>query len=382
MKPVIPLARPDLGPDAAAAVADVLASGWLVQGPAVAAFEGLVAQRCAVPHGVACSSGTAALHLALEALQLPRGSKVVVPGYTFPATINVVLLSGLVPVIADVDPATFNVDVDSALRAFDGDDGSTDGSTAAVLLAVHQFGLPAPLEVLGPACVERGMVVIEDAACALGASLEIEGRPRPAGSLGAMGCFSFHPRKIVTTGEGGMVTTGDAELDERLRRLRNHGMQAGPDGLLFVEAGFNYRLTEMQGALGVSQMARLDDLLADRQRIAAGYLARLPALERLGVLPPVVPAGATPTWQTFQCRIPATADLDQVIGSMRAEGVEVNFGAHALHQHPAYSEALRASTGLRGATEARARGLALPVPGGLTDREMDRVIDTLAAVVR
>jgi len=377
----IPLARPELGPEEAAAAAEVLASGWLVQGPRVADFEGLVADRCGVPHGVACSSGTAALHLALEALRLPAGSKVVVPGYTFPATINVVLLSGLVPVIADVDPATFNIDVQSALRALDGDDGSDDGAAPAVLLAVHQFGLPAPLDVLGPACQERGVLVVEDAACALGASLERDGRTEPAGSLGRMACCSFHPRKIVTTGEGGLVTTADAELDGRLRRLRNHGMQRGPTGISFVEPGFNYRLTEMQGAIGVHQMARLDSLLADRRRIAAGYLERLGALEPLGVEPPVVPEGATPTWQTFQCRIPRGADLASVISTVRASGVEVNFGAHALHEHPAYSEAHRPSTGLQGSGEARARGLALPVPGGLTDAQMDRVVDTLAGAL-
>jgi perosamine synthetase len=377
----IPLARPELGPEEAAAAAEVLASGWLVQGPRVAAFEGLVAERCGVPHGVACSSGTAALHLALTTLRLPPGSKVVVPGYTFPATINVVLLSGLVPVIADVDPATFNIDVPSALRALDGDDGSTDGAAPAVLLAVHQFGLPAPLDLLGPACQERGVLVVEDAACALGASLELNGRAELAGSLGLMACFSFHPRKIVTTGEGGLVTTADPELDQGLRRLRNHGMHPGPSGVSFVEAGFNYRLTEMQGAIGVHQMARLDSLLADRRRIAAGYLERLTALHRLGVEPPVVPEGATPTWQTFQCRIPKGADLDAVISSVRASGVEVNFGAHALHQHPGYSEAHRTSTGLAGCTEARARGLALPVPGGLTDTQMDRVVDSLAAAL-
>lgn len=381
MKARIPLARPELGPEEAAAAAEVLASGWLVQGPRVAAFEALVAERCRVPHGVACSSGTAALHLALEALRLPPGSKVVVPGYTFPATINVVLLSGLVPVIADVDPATFNIDVPSALRALDGDDGTADRATPAVLLAVHQFGLPAPLDVLGPACVERGVVVVEDAACALGASLELDGRREAAGSLGAMACFSFHPRKIVTTGEGGVVTTADQELEHALRRLRNHGMDAGPDGVTFVEPGFNYRLTEMQGAIGIHQMARLDALLADRRRIAAGYLERLGGLARLGVEPPVVPPAATPTWQTFQCRIPPGADLGRVITSMRASGVEVNFGAHALHQHPAYVTARRTSTGLGGADEARARGLALPVPGGLTEAEMDRVVEALAAAV-
>ena len=369
---MIRLASPLLQQEEAEAVARVLASGWLVQGQQVAEFERLLAGRTGTPHVVACSSGTSALSLALAALELPAGSTVVVPDFTFPATINSVLLAGLTPVVVDVDPGTWNhvpAEIEALLRS--------DRPPAAIL-AVHQFGLPADLEALLPLAAEVGCVLIEDAACALGASLELGGRPVPAGAIGRMGCFSFHPRKVITTGEGGAVSTADPALDARLRRLRNHGMERGPGGLSFVEPGWNLRLSELHGAIGVVQMGRLDAILEDRQRLARGYFGRLADLESRGLGLPEVPAGALPTWQSFVVRIPAGLDVHAVIAHTRDHGVETNVGAQALHLQPAYRDLPGLARAYPGAQEAMARALSLPVAWGLGEAELDRIAAVLA----
>lgn len=368
---MIPLARPLLGDEELAALAPVLASGWLVQGPRVAAFEQLVADRVGVAHAVACSSGTAALHLALLALELPPGSRVALPSYTFPATANAVLLAGHEPLLLDVRPDTFNLDPSAVREALDAD------APPAALLPVHQFGQPAELGEVLRLCAERGLPVIEDAACALGATALLDGVDRGAGSLGTLGCFSFHPRKIITTGEGGVVTTDDPELADRLRSLRNHGMRRDEDGVRFERTGLNYRLSELHAALGVVQMGRLDDILADRRRIAAGYLARIEALHPLGLLPPTVAEGVTPTWQTFAVRLPAGASLGGTIEGLRERGVQASVGAHAVHRQPAFARCAGCHGALAGADACHEGVLALPVPFGLGDAELDQVVAAL-----
>ena len=257
----IRLARPDVGEAELAAVAEVLASGQLTMGPQVEAFERALARAVGTAEAVAVSSGTAAIHLALLALRIGPGDEVIVPAYTFPATANAVELCGARAVLVDVDPETFLVRPELVADAVT--------SRTRAVLAVHLFGRPVAWEELQTA-VPQDVVLVEDAAGALGASY----RGTPCGALGLLACLSFHPRKIVTTGEGGAVTTDEAELAAAVRRLRHHGIAAGhPTDI--ETPGFNYRLPDVLCALGLPQLERLESLLAARERVAGWYGERL-----------------------------------------------------------------------------------------------------------
>ena len=344
----IRLAFPELGADELAEVRAVLESGSLTMGPKVAELEELVARACGVEHAVAVSNGTAALHLAVLALGIGPGDEVIVPAYTFPATANVVRLAGARAVLVDVDPATFNLDLGLVAAA-------VTPRTKAVL-AVHLFGRPLDWARLR-AAVPADVRLLEDAAGALGARW----RGRPCGGLGVMGCLSFHPRKIVTTGEGGAVTTGDEALAAAVRRLRHHGLE--PDGDL-PEPSTNYRLADILCAVGIPQLRRLDDLLAVRTRLAAGYAERLRGIVEL----PEADEGDTHGWQAYVVRLDRR---DEALAALRADGIEVQIGTYALHRFSAYAE----QGPFPGADAAYARALALPFHSRLTDADLDRVAE-------
>jgi perosamine synthetase len=344
------LAFPELGAEELEEVRAVLESGSLTMGPKVAELEELVASACAVEHAVAVSNGTAALHLAVLALEIGPGDEVIVPAYTFPATANVVRLAGARPVLVDVDPATFNLDLEQAAAA-------VTPLTKAVL-AVHLFGRPLDWEALSEA-VPAEVHLLEDAAGALGARRG----GRPCGSLGTLGCISFHPRKIVTTGEGGAVTTDDRELAASVRRLRHHGLD--PDGDL-PEPSTNYRLADILCAVGIPQLRRLDELLADRARLAAGYAERLQGWVEL----PEAADRDVHGWQAYVVRLDRR---DEALAALRAERIEVQIGTYALHRFAAY----RDQGPFPGAEAAADRALALPLHSRLTERDLDRVAEGL-----
>jgi len=343
----IRLAQPDVGEAELAAVAEVLASGNLTMGPKVAELEALVALACGVPYAAAVSSGTAALHLAIVALRIGPGDEVIVPAYTFPATANVVRLAGATPVLVDVDSETLNVDYG---RVYD----AVTPRTKAVL-AVHLFGRPLDWEELQNA-VPPEVRLIEDAAGALGARW----RGMPCGGLGTMGCISFHPRKVVTTGEGGAVTTSDAALDEAVKRLRHHGIRAADADV--PEPSTNYRLADVLCAIGIPQLRRLDELLAARARVAAGYTERLRGIVDL----PDANDGDTHGWQAYVVRLDRR---NEALETLRAEGIEVQIGTYAVHRLSAYAD----QGPFPGADRAADRALALPLHSRLTEDELDRV---------
>ncbi|MBV8065008.1 MAG: DegT/DnrJ/EryC1/StrS family aminotransferase [Actinobacteria bacterium] len=347
------LAFPELGDGELAAVAEVLADGQLTMGPRVDEFEALLAQAAGTTHAVAVSSGTAALHVAVLALGIGPGDDVLVPAYTFPATANVVALAGGRPVLVDVDPVTMNIDAEDAARRL------TPNTKA--ILAVHLFGRPARLEEL------PDVPILEDAAGALGASHG----GRPCGSLGLLACFSFHPRKIVTTGEGGAVTTDDDLIAERVRSLRHHGWSPSDTYVDMPQPAFNYRLSDVLAALGIPQMRRLDELLAQRERIAAGYAERLADLD---VVLPAADEGDRHGWQAYVVQVDRR---DEVMAGLRAQGIQCQIGTYALHHLGAY----RDQGPFPGADAAFERALALPLHGRLTDADLDRVADALDKLV-
>jgi dTDP-4-amino-4,6-dideoxygalactose transaminase len=331
---MIPVARPSIGVEEGEAVVAALRSGWVSQGPKVAEFERRFAEYVGARNAVAVSSCTTALHLALIAAGVKPGDEVICPSLSFIATANSIMYAGAIPVFADIDTTTYNIDPASIERAI-------TPRTRAILL-VHQVGLPAALNEINEIAAKHGLAVIEDAACAIGSEYHGAHIGTPHTPLA---CFSFHPRKVLTTGEGGMITTPDDELAARMRRLRQHGMSVsdlarhGSSKVVsetYDEVGYNYRMTDMQAAMGIVQLQRLDEMLAKRRQLAQRYTERLAAVPWL--VPPQVPAGLKTNYQSYMMRLTNDAPVsrDELMQQMLDRGVSTRRGIMAIHRELPY----------------------------------------------
>lgn len=363
----VPVAKVDLEENDLRRVAEVVRSGWIMQGPKVEAFERAIADFCGARHAVAVTSGTTALHLMLQAAGIGPGDEVVVPSFSWIATANCAAYCGATPSFCDVDLASYNMTPPLAEVAI------TPRTKA--ILAVHQFGMPCDLDGFARLARERGVMLFEDAACAIGS--EYRGVRIGGFKSSVAACLSFHPRKVLTTGEGGMLLTNDVALAEKVRQLRNHGLDHGR----FVEIGYNFRMTDLQAALGIGQVARLPETLAKRRALAEIYRKELGGIAGLR-LPEEISGGCTNV-QSFMVRFPEGGRTlrDRVASALAAQGIATRPGIAPIHLEPCYA---KACAGLRlPNTERLAEdGLVLPLYASMAPEKAVEISRALLATLR
>ncbi|MCA1413382.1 DegT/DnrJ/EryC1/StrS family aminotransferase [Bradyrhizobium sp. NBAIM20] len=377
---MIPIAAPLLADEEADAARAVVLSGWVSQGPQVAAFEREFAALVGAPHACAVSNCTTALQLALTALDIGPGDEVITVSHSFIATANVIRHQGATPVFVDIEPETYNLDCARLEEAV------TERTRA--IIVVHQMGMPCDMAALMAIARRRGIAVIEDAACAAGSQIRMNGEWAPIGAPhGDIACFSFHPRKVITTGEGGMLTTANAELDRKFKLLRQHGMSV-PDTVRhssssvifeeYVVVGYNYRMTDMQAAIGRRQLERLPDLVARRRAVAARYAEQLGNLEGLRL--PSEPAWARSNWQSYCVRLPDRLDQRVVMQHLLDKGIATRRGIMCAHREQPYA-GLNRRQELRQSELAQDRSILLPIYAQMSAEDTARVSAAVRAEV-
>jgi dTDP-4-amino-4,6-dideoxygalactose transaminase len=377
LQKTVPVARPSFGAAEERAVVEALRSGWVSQGPRVAQFERRFAEYVGAREAIAVSSCTTALHLALVAAGVQPGDEVLCPSLSFIATANAIVYAGAKPVFVDIDPVTFNIDPSCVER-------SITQRTKAILV-VHQIGLPCELKEISEIASRHGLIVVEDAACAIGS--EYEGK-RIGSPYSSMACFSFHPRKILTTGEGGMITTGDSEAAGRMRRLRQHAMNVsdltrhGATEVVFEsydQVGYNYRMTDLQAAIGLVQLEHLPGMLARRRSLALRYSERLSQIPWLTV--PREPENCRHNFQSYMVRLRNDAPVtrDELMQELLNRGVSSRRGIMAIHRELPYRET-KWETQLPVTNLVTDSAIVLPLFYEMTDEEQDYVVESLEGV--
>ena len=377
MKTMIPVAKPYFTEEEERAAALAIRSGWVVQGPRVLEFEKMVADYVGARFALATSNCTTALHLALLALGIGAGDEVLVPSYSFIASANSILHAGATPVFVDIDARTYNMDADLL------EEKITPRTRA--IMPVHQIGLAADLDAIHAVARKHNLVVIEDAATIIGGDY----KGKKIGAHSEAVCFSFHPRKAITTGEGGMVTTNNPEIAQKIEMTRSHGANVsdfarhGADKVVIEEypvLGYNYRLTDIQGAVGVEQMKKLDWILARRIEIGTRYNQAFADLDFIET--PYEPPYAKHTYQSYCLRIAHNSPKtrDEIMAEMQAEGIATRRGVMAAHLEPLYVNRM-GRVALPVTEEATQSTLLLPIYAQMTEQEQTTVIETLRRVV-
>lgn len=366
---MIKLSKPYFSPESIEKVSGVLASGNLVQGEFVLKFEEKLCKYLGVENAIVVSSGTAALHLSLVSLGISHGDEVIVPAFTFPATANVVELVGAKPVFVDIGLDDFCMDTSQIEKAIT--------SRTKAIMPVHEFGQSAKTDEILRIAKQHHLLIVEDAACALGT----EFKGKKVGTFGVLGCYSFHPRKAITTGEGGAIVTNDDELARKIRVLRNHGMEVINRKMDFTLAGFNYRMTDFQAALGYYQMREIDTFIQERIAIANSYTNRLRKLSSVKV--PATFSDRKNVYQTYHILLDQSHNRDDIKMKMLDLGIETNYGANALPLLQFYGEKYQVDAGkFPNAVRSFRQGLALPLSHYIGKAEIEIICDQLAILLQ